>query len=597
MLFPPQWTPAAPSIGIPTLQAHLQAANYKVDAADLNIDFFVDILNPNFLKKSLKFAENIYKDMQNESEELLKTETSDHLTLSVQSKIMKYKTLKEFFDNDNNNSDVIIRDVEKAIRVYKDEKKFYDIKQLLSAQRIIESAIDIAFMPFSPTRCYFTHYHNPLLKYTYENIKFHCFSEENNIFLHYYPEKIKEIVKPDHKLITISINSNSQIIPGLTLANILKTKYKKHVNIGGDYFKRIYKTLFKYPEFFDDFADSILIGDAEDSIVKLADFIEGKITVNQVPGLIYKSDKNIVELNLTAEPVEMDEVKNISLDNYDLSKYFAPEIVLPLKSSRNCKWNKCVFCDLYYGTTYSEKKPENLVKDIEELKEKYNISNFEFMDSAIEPEYYSKFADLLFKKELNISYYSFARLEEGFTEELLGKLYKSGLKMLVWGYESASERIIKLMNKKMDIKNRHEILKNSHKSGIYNLIFNMLGFPTETAEEAKLTMDTLAKNIDILSPLPPSICVVQKNAKLLDFMKKENIDTESFSDEEEFDIGLNYACGEENLESILKIRQEGLKKYKTTYKDGFPLCKLIQIRAHLLLYLNKYKASGLKKIH
>ena len=73
------------------------------------------------------------------------------------------------------------------------------------------------------------------------------------------------------------------------------------------------------------------------------------------------------------------------------------------------------------------------------------------------------------------------------------------------------------------LKNRYKILKDSHRSGIYNLAFTMLGFPTETEEEAKYTMHTLANNFDFLHPIPPSICVATKHSKLLKFMQKNNI--------------------------------------------------------------------------
>ena len=38
---------------------------------------------------------------------------------------------------------------------------------------------------------------------------------------------------PDY--IGISINSSSQVIPGLTLANMLKTNSNAHINIGGNF--------------------------------------------------------------------------------------------------------------------------------------------------------------------------------------------------------------------------------------------------------------------------------------------------------------------------------------------------------------------------
>ena len=594
MLFPPQWTPAAPSIGIPILKAHLEAASYKVDVKDLNINFFNDILTSNYLHSSYKKIKEIYPTLKNKTEEITSLKRNkDIYTLEENSLLLKFEMISKFLERNEKEIISDINNIEKFKQTYRSKEDFYDIRKLIRAQKKIENALLLAQLPFSPTIYYFNYHYNPLLKYNFENIKFHCFASEHNIFLEYYKNLLPNIIKDNHKLITISINSNSQLIPGLTLAYLIKKHFKNvHVNIGGDYFTRISANINKYPELFDLFVDSILTGDAEESIVELAKYADNKTEISSVSGLFYKKKDNIVYNNILKKAVQMNNVKNINLDGYELNQYYTPEIVLPLKSSRNCEWNKCLFCDLYYGKEYSQKTPEKLADEIQELIDKYNIKNFEFMDSAISPEYYNEFANILLKKKININFYSFARIETGFTKKLLNKLSKNGLKMLVWGYESASDRLIKLMNKKMDLKNRYKILKNSYECGIFNLAFTMLGFPTETVEEAKLTMDTLAKNIDYLQPIPPSICVVTRHSKLLNFMKKNNIKFE-LNENLDFDIGFDYACGQDCLKTIQKIRNEGLQEYRKAYKFGFPLYNLIYIRAHLLLYVSHYGAKNL----
>lgn len=594
MLFPPQWTPAAPSIGIPILKSHLEAASYNVDVVDLNINFFNCILTKKHLLNSYNKIKEIQPILKTKIEKL-KEQKKDISLYNIENNalLLKEEMISKFLTQ---NEDEILNDIyniENYKKVYKNKNDFYNIKKLLKAQRKINNALLLGQLLYSPTIYYFTYHSNPLLKYNFENIKFYCFSKDYNIFIDYFTKLIPQIVDKKHKLITISIFSNSQLIPGLTLASLIKKTFPNiHVNIGGDYFTRISKNISKYGSIFELFTDSILIGDAEESIVKLAKYIDGKKEISSVSGLIYKNSNNNIIENKISKPLEMNNVKNINLDGYNLEDYYSPEIVLTLKSSRNCSWNKCVFCDLYYGKEYSEKMPELLVNDIIELIQKYNIRHYEFMDSAISPEYYDNLANLLLDKNIQISYSSFARIESGFTPNLLEKLSKAGLKILIWGYESASERLIKLMNKKMDMNNRYKIVKNAYDNDILNFMFTMLGFPTETNYEAKLTMDTLASKTDYLNPLPPSICVVNRHSKLLEFMKKNNIQFE-LNEDLDFDTGFDYACGKDGIESIMKIRTEGLKKYKLSYKNGFPLYNLINIRAHLLLYVSHYGAKNL----
>ena len=84
-----------------------------------------------------------------------------------------------------------------------------------------------------------------------EDIKYYVFDEDTNIFIKFYQELLPKIKEKNADVIGISINSSSQIIGGLTLANLLKKETKAHINIGGNYFTRLTDTLQKYPEFFE----------------------------------------------------------------------------------------------------------------------------------------------------------------------------------------------------------------------------------------------------------------------------------------------------------------------------------------------------------
>ena len=91
--------------------------------------------------------------------------------------------------------------------------------------------------------------------------------------------------------------------------------------------------------------------------------------------------------------MKLDEMGIVSLDGYDFSKYFAPEIILPFQSSRGCYWGKCSFCDQDFGQNFNVKNVEKLTDEFIELKEKYGIKYFEFIDESVSPAYLSELAD------------------------------------------------------------------------------------------------------------------------------------------------------------------------------------------------------------
>lgn len=595
MLFPPQWTPVAPSIGIPILNAQLKQAGFNTKIYDLNIEFFNDILNKDFLSKMLKKSELLLPELE---EEINKNNYSlnnlSSYPLETKTLLYKYSTIKNYMDNKLSNSNYIIDSIEEALNAFKTNEKFYDPKNLHTAQNISKSALELALLPYAPTKIFFDKYSNPLLKLTYEGIKHHCLDASTNIFLDYYPEKIKNMLTDDINCATISINSDTQIIPGLTLAYLIKKAGQAHVTIGGDYFRRVVESVKKHPELFELFCDSFLVEDSEESIVELAKYCNKEIEIEKISGLIYKNENGEITSNPIKPPTDLDKLKNMTLDGFDLDKYYTPEIVLPIKSNRHCSWDKCTFCDLYYGLQYNEKSPENLVDEIKELQEKYNISHFEFIDSSISAKYFDKMADLILKENLKVNYFSFARLEKNFTKDILNKASKSGLKMLLWGLESANKRIIKLMNKGVDFENRLKIIKNSDDAGIWNFVFTMLGFPTETKTEARETIDFVTKHTNIMQPVPPSKFYLKKHAKIRGELESYGIiEIEEFSDD--FYQNCKFksnGMSDNEISDLVKIYQEA---YKKAIKQRFPLWHSINMREHLFLYLTHYGQKWLKK--
>ncbi len=68
-------------------------------------------------------------------------------------------------------------------------------------------------------------------------------------------------------------------------------------------------------------------------------------------------------------------------------KYFWPECVLPLLTSRGCYWGRCTFCDhshIYQGY-YQKRDKENVISDINYLIKRHGVKYFNFHDEAIKP--------------------------------------------------------------------------------------------------------------------------------------------------------------------------------------------------------------------
>ena len=69
------------------------------------------------------------------------------------------------------------------------------------------------------------------------------------------------------------------------------------------------------------------------------------------------------------------------------------------------------------------------------------------------------------------------------TPEITKALSESGCIKLSFGVESGSDRMLKLINKRVTVEKIHEKLELSHKAGIWNAINLIVSFPNETEEE------------------------------------------------------------------------------------------------------------------
>lgn len=480
LIFPPPASPVSPYLSCPLLAGQLKAAGYNVQSLDLSLEFFYYILNSKFLEYSYNLALIKFDNLKRKIKQFNSKDNNDYI---------KYKYLEEKLNN-TDKYPFVIKNIDENIKKYKDKEFFYNINYMDNLTKQINDAFELAMLPYFPAKCSFSSYYNPLYEFSLEGILSQTeINVEENIFYNFYIDKIEEYNIHNYDLVCVSCPNLTQLIPTFILTRILKEKYNKTICIGGNIISRIDSELIKMPELFNKFFDYILIGPGEESLVNLADYLSNKKNSINIKGLLYKKDGNVI-INKPDLKYDISKSSSISLDGLTLNKYFTPDIIMPIQASKGCYWAKCVFCGLHYPRKkYTTKNPIKLVDEIQFLQEKYNINYFEFIDEAIHPDYLVQIADEIIKRKLHIKYLCCLRLEKSFSsDELCQKLYKSGLVLAEFGFETNSRRIYKSLNKGINFDNRKKIISSFSNAGIYTYLYAILGYPTETREEA---IDTL----------------------------------------------------------------------------------------------------------
>ncbi len=566
MIIPPYMLADRPILAGPLLVGQLEQAGYEAKCLDLNVEFFNHILNSNYLK-SLK-------------EELIEIQNRE---IPQKQRVLISAVL-------NNKIDFVIKYIDEAVEVYHNEN-FYNPELLSRAMKVLSVAFDSISARTWPYRISFSPDNKFLDLLNLEQIEVESEDYDNNIFYRFYSEIIKNVIPEDINFIGISVPNKQNIAPAFTLAKYLKKRYKAKICVGGSTITRCSELLKNSKELFKNYFDFVLLGDGEKSIVQLVEYIEGKRKKDDVSGLIALNENNNIFHTEIEYIKSFDGVAMPSFVGIDFKKYFAPDIVIPMMASKGCYWGKCTFCDFAYGTKYfGEISVDKLISMIKYVKEKYGISFFEFMDESVPPLFLKKFATAILENNIKISYAALVRTDELFTAEILELLYLSGCKMLNWGYESHSKRIIKLMNKGVDNVDRPKLLELSSKAGIWNHAFFLFDFPSETEEEWLLTKNFILNNDNIIDSFGTNSFRLEKYALIRKQIEKSS-DIVSYKDHD-FSTSLtniNKELEERRNENINQIRKDIYKQ------KGYALWNILMPDIYLFLYLAQKGKENVKK--
>lgn len=171
------------------------------------------------------------------------------------------------------------------------------------------------------------------------------------------------------------------------------------------------------------------------------------------------------------------------------------EPVLPFLATRGCP-NSCTFCsnhtDRSMGTHYRMRSPENIVDELVYVHERFGVRTFNFMDLAFP---LNKRHSIAVCKEIVrrgvhewVAWHSECRVKP-LDAETLGWLKKAGCKRLCFGIESGSDRILKMIRKNFTTADVEKAVRLTQQAGIDVDGMFIMGFPTETEEEIKQTVE------------------------------------------------------------------------------------------------------------
>ena len=160
-------------------------------------------------------------------------------------------------------------------------------------------------------------------------------------------------------------------------------------------------------------------------------------------------------------------------------------------ATRGCVYN-CSFCDrTTSGRRFRKRSVSNVCKEIELLIKDYGIQHIRFVDDCItlQKKWFIELCRAMAK--YNITWTCMSR-GDIIDDELLEEMKSAGCTEIFFGFESGSQRILDLMNKRNTVINNINAIDLCRRHGIKSCAYMMFGFPGENEESVNETIKFLS---------------------------------------------------------------------------------------------------------
>ncbi|GAX59461.1 Fe-S oxidoreductase [Candidatus Scalindua japonica] len=393
----------------------------------------------------------------------------------------------------------MVQNVEWAKSTLK-SKGFYEIDDYVECWKIIDRWLQAFGMLYYPSEISIADNSMRYSVYSSEDVIKAVNDKHENPYHSLFDEHIMDSLTNDGlDLLGISVTATSQVMPAFTLASLVKEKNRDiHITMGGSVFTKLIDNLQQNHLLFD-LVDSFIVFEGEHALLGLIEQLNGKKDFSKVPNLVYKEGKRI-RVNQPFHIEDINELPTPDYDGFPLDRYLSPRRVLPLQGSRGCYWRKCTFCNLHVDNLKFRLRNLDLVlEDIDRLKEKYSMEYMFFSDECMPVKQLDSVSSRLIAKKNNIKWMAGVRFDKGLTKDILSKAREAGCLKMVFGLESSNKRILSLMDKGIETEITKNIIDNCDKTGIAIHMYVIVGFPSETREEALETLDFVISNDKFLN--------------------------------------------------------------------------------------------------
>src|SRR6476469_9314350 len=254
------------------------------------------------------------------------------------------------------------------------------------------------------------------------------------------------------------------------------------------------------------------------------EFAEGK-SCEEILGVSYRKNGSVAHTADRPQIQDLDalpHVTDIYRRDLDVRRYNVPFLLYPfvsLYTTRGCP-AQCTFClwpQTTSGHAWRKRSTDDVAREMAKAKEYWPwVKEFFFDDDTFNIQK-ARTVELCAKlKPLNLTWSCTSRVTTDY--ETLKAMKEAGCRLLIVGYESGDQQILKNIKKGATIERARQFTKDCHKLGLVVHGDFILGLPGETPETIKHSI-AFAKDLDV-ETIQVSMAHAYPGTELFDYAVK-----------------------------------------------------------------------------
>ena len=240
--------------------------------------------------------------------------------------------------------------------------------------------------------------------------------------------------------------------------------------------------------------DIVVRGEGEETLLELAQHSPKLKKLHEIKGITFRKNDQIIQTPDRPFIQNLDELPRPAYKYIPIEKYtIYGKRFLSIMTSRGCPF-QCTFCvaSQMFGAKFRARSPKNVVDELEWLRNVYGAEGVNFHDDTLtfDRKRILDICDEIIERKIRLPWGCGTRAD-AVSKEVLAKMRKAQCNEVYFSVESGCQKIQDAMKKRVSIEQCEKAVKWAKEEGLFVGVSSIIGYPGETKETMKQTLDLI----------------------------------------------------------------------------------------------------------